>query len=84
MFIKAGSIGPALVGRKGAGAVSGKAAVDVSQAGSAGALSRFVPSPQPKSDLSDFGRLKAPNSGKPEFGRGEGAHRVCRMLRQGI
>src|SRR5260370_179824 len=31
MFIKAGSIGPALVGRKGAGAVSGTAAVDVSQ-----------------------------------------------------
>ncbi len=31
MFIKAGSIGPALVGRKGAGAVPGKAAVDVSQ-----------------------------------------------------
>jgi hypothetical protein len=26
--------------------------------------------PQPKSDLSDFGQLKMPNSGKPEFGRG--------------
>jgi hypothetical protein len=23
---------------------------------------------QPKSDSSDFGRLKVPNSGKPEFG----------------
>src|SRR5215467_9441347 len=23
---------------------------------------------QPKSDLSDFGRLRVPNSGKPEFG----------------
>src|SRR5258708_371429 len=40
------------------------------------------PSPhpsQPKSDLSDFGHLKVPSSGKPEFGceeRGEGAHRV--------
>src|SRR5215831_13328192 len=34
------------------------------------------PSPQPKSDLSDFGHLKVPNSGKPEFGWGEGAHRV--------
>jgi pyruvate dehydrogenase E2 component (dihydrolipoamide acetyltransferase) len=31
------------------------------------------PSPQPKSDLSDFGHSKVPNSGKPEFGRGEGA-----------
>jgi hypothetical protein len=34
---------------------------------------------QPKSDLSDFGRLKVPNSGKPEFG-GEGAannHSAC-------
>jgi hypothetical protein len=27
---------------------------------------------QPKSDLSDFGRFKVPNSGKPEFGAGEG------------
>ena len=26
----------------------------------------------PKSDLSDFGRFKVPNSGKPEFGAGEG------------
>jgi hypothetical protein len=35
------------------------------------------PSPQPKSDISDFGQLlRVPNSGKPEFGRGEGAHRV--------
>jgi hypothetical protein len=32
MFIKAASIGPTVVARKGAGAVSGKAAVDVSQA----------------------------------------------------
>jgi hypothetical protein len=31
MFIKAGSIGPTLAGRKGARALSGKAAVDVSQ-----------------------------------------------------
>ncbi|MGH7935522.1 MAG: hypothetical protein ACREF8_00750, partial [Chthoniobacterales bacterium] len=30
------------------------------------------PSPQSKSDTSDFDRLKLPNSGKPEFGRGEG------------
>jgi excinuclease ABC subunit B len=30
-----------------------------------------VTSPQPKSDLSDFGHSKVPNSGKPEFGRGE-------------
>src|SRR5438132_9236400 len=28
-------------------------------------------SPQPKSDLSDFGQSKVPNSGKPEFGWGE-------------
>src|SRR6266436_9008509 len=28
-------------------------------------------SPQPKSDLSDFGQSKRPNSGKPEFGWGE-------------
>jgi hypothetical protein len=28
----------------------------------------------PKSDLSDFGQLKVPNSGKPEFG-GHGAAR---------
>jgi len=26
------------------------------------------PLSQPKSDISDFGRLKMPNSGKPEFG----------------
>ncbi len=31
------------------------------------------PSPLPKSDISDFGRLYCPNSGKPEFGWGEGA-----------
>jgi len=32
-----------------------------------------LPLPQPKSDISDFGPLKVPNSGKPEFGeRGEG------------
>ena len=31
-----------------------------------------LPLPQPKSDISDFGPLKVPNSGKPEFGeRGE-------------
>src|SRR5947209_14637207 len=30
------------------------------------------PSPQPKSDISDFGQLKMPNSGRPEFGSGEG------------
>jgi itaconate CoA-transferase len=39
------------------------------------------PSPQPsqpKSDISDFGRLTMPNSGEPEFGRrrGEGADRA--------
>jgi DNA helicase-2/ATP-dependent DNA helicase PcrA len=34
-----------------------------------------LPSPQPKSDLSDFGHSKVPNSGKPEFGLGEGAER---------
>ena len=28
-------------------------------------------SPQLKSDISDFGQLIVPNSGKPEFGRGE-------------
>src|SRR5207253_2438110 len=33
------------------------------------------PSPQPKSDLSDFGQSKRPNSGKPEFGWGEGGAR---------
>jgi pyruvate dehydrogenase E2 component (dihydrolipoamide acetyltransferase) len=31
-----------------------------------------APSPHPKSDLSDFGQSTVPNSGKPEFGRGEG------------
>jgi hypothetical protein len=30
------------------------------------------PSPHPKSDISDFGPHKMPNSGKPEFGWGEG------------
>src|SRR5262245_17794228 len=35
------------------------------------------PSPQPKSDVSDFGRSMVPNSGKPEFGRGEGAGRAA-------
>jgi len=34
-----------------------------------------LPSPQPKSDLSDFGPLKEPNSGRPEFVRGEGGER---------
>jgi tRNA pseudouridine55 synthase len=29
------------------------------------------PPPQPKSDVSDFGRSNMPNSGKPEFGSGE-------------
>jgi len=28
-------------------------------------------SPLPKSDISDFGQLKVPNSRKPEFGWGE-------------
>src|ERR1700730_6253324 len=28
-------------------------------------------SPQPNSDISDFGHFKVPNSGKPEFGWGE-------------
>jgi hypothetical protein len=32
--------------------------------------------PQPKSDLSDFGHLKMPNSGKPEFGWGGGGETV--------
>ena len=32
--------------------------------------------PQPKSDVSDLGHLRVPNSGKPEFGRG----RDCSLL----
>jgi salicylate hydroxylase len=32
---------------------------------------------QPKSDLSDFGQLKPPSSGKPEFG---GGHRGCALI----
>jgi salicylate hydroxylase len=32
---------------------------------------------QPRSDLSDFGQLKAPNSGKPEFGGGQ---RGCALI----
>jgi DNA helicase-2/ATP-dependent DNA helicase PcrA len=39
---------------------------NVSAAGAAG-----VTSPQPKSDISDLGQSKVPNSGKPEFGWGE-------------
>src|SRR5258708_13500662 len=35
------------------------------------ALAVGVTSPQPKSDISDFGQLMVPNSGKPEFGWGE-------------
>jgi pyruvate dehydrogenase E2 component (dihydrolipoamide acetyltransferase) len=31
-----------------------------------------APSPHPKSDISDFGPSQVPNSGEPEFGRGEG------------
>jgi hypothetical protein len=31
-----------------------------------------LPSPLPKSDISDFGRPEVPNSGEPEFGWGEG------------
>jgi len=30
------------------------------------------PTPHPKSDISDLGNIKLPNSGKPEFGVGEG------------
>jgi len=30
----------------------------------------------PKSDISDFGHLTVPHSGKPEFGSGEGADQV--------
>src|SRR5215471_5784465 len=37
---------------------------------------------QPKSDLSDFGRFKLPNSGKPEFGVGEGSS-LFRRRRKG-
>src|SRR5258708_6616065 len=33
-------------------------------------------SPQPKSDISDFGQLMVPNSGKPEFGQGRGEERL--------
>jgi len=36
--------------------------------------------PQPKSDLSDLGRLKVPNSGKPEFGRGGIIECVARLV----
>jgi urease accessory protein len=37
--------------------------------------SRRTPSPQPKSDISDFGQSKElPNSDKSEFGWGDGAH----------
>ena len=35
-----------------------------------------APTSQPKSDISDLGQLYVPNSGKPEFGRGE-VNRVC-------
>ena len=42
---------------------------------------------QPKSDVSDFGPLKVPNSGKPEFGweggsagLALGSHRRCSLL----
>jgi hypothetical protein len=31
--------------------------------------------PHPKSDISDFGHSKVPNSGKPEFGR-HGAYTI--------
>src|SRR5437868_5614221 len=36
-------------------------------------------SPQPKSDLSDFGQSKRPNLGKPEFGWERSAHEVRRV-----
>jgi DNA helicase-2/ATP-dependent DNA helicase PcrA len=42
------------------------AASNVSPTGAAGSTS-----PQPKSDISDFGQSNVPNSGKPEFGWGE-------------
>jgi pyruvate dehydrogenase E2 component (dihydrolipoyllysine-residue acetyltransferase) len=38
------------------------------------------PSPQSKADISDIGQLKVPNSGKPEFGRGEGGGEVARTI----
>jgi hypothetical protein len=34
-------------------------------------LASLATSPQPKSDISDLGQLIVPNSGKPEFERGE-------------
>ena len=34
-------------------------------------------SPQPKSDISDFGQRIVPNSGEPEFGRGEVTTEPC-------
>src|SRR6266446_3190980 len=39
-------------------------------------LRASVTSPQPKSDISDLGQLIVPNSGKPEFGRGEVGSRL--------
>ena len=40
-----------------------------------GGLLSLVPSPRPKSDVSDFGHLILPNSGTPEFGGGGGGVR---------
>ncbi len=37
------------------------------------AASTVAPSPQSKSDISDFDHSKVPSSGRPELGRGEGA-----------
>ncbi|HYZ43963.1 MAG TPA: hydantoinase/oxoprolinase family protein [Xanthobacteraceae bacterium] len=42
---------------------------DLGTSGDARADTQSPSLPQPKSDLSDFGQLKVPNSGKPEFGR---------------
>jgi hypothetical protein len=54
------SLGPGLTPQVGVYATASDA--------TAGAVSPLVLSPQAKSDLSDFGQLKVPNSGKPEFG----------------
>src|SRR3989442_12777145 len=50
--------------------------VNLESSGVVAARAASSTSPQPKSDLSDFGQSKRPNSGKPEFGWGEGAHRA--------
>ncbi len=51
--------------------IPGEGIADAFGSPSPGSRKRDPTSPLPKSDVSDLGHFKVPNSGKPEFGWGE-------------